>query len=482
MHLMIVSPAAAGARATIVRALFVTLCLCVPGSVAGQTTTNVAEVIGDGIVRLYASEDARSVALPSMALERPWPAIAGVEPDVGVEVEFTRIRNRHSVRIRIADGTSLYGTGEVPGPLLRNGRRTLLWNYDAYGWNDATPGLYQSHPWVLAVRADGSSYGVLFDTAYRSSLDLQQDIVFVADGPMYPVIVIERDTPQRVVQALTDLTGRIDLPPLWSMGYHQCRYSYYPDAQVRAIAREFRERQIPCDVIWMDIDYMDGFRSFTFDPDHFPNPAGTNAFLHENGFHSVWMIDPGIKRDPGYHVYDSGTERDVWVRDETGKPFIGDVWPGACVFPDFTSADVRDWWAGLYEDFAAQGVDGVWNDMNEPAVFNSPGKTMPHDNQHRADAAFGGPGPAPALPQRLRNADGARDTRGHAAREAGQASVRAHTCESPRRSSIRGDVDRRQHVRLVSPRGVDSAGAESRAVRTTERRAGHRRVHRQRRR
>jgi alpha-glucosidase len=161
-------------------------------------------------------------------------------------------------------------------------------------------------------------------------------------------------------------------------------------SRARVIASEFR-RDIPCDVIWMDIDYMDGFRSFTFSPAAFPDPRGLNQDLHDQGFHSVWMIDPGIKAQDGNAVYDSGTRAGAWVTTQWGAPFIGNVWPGACVFPDFTNTGVRSWWGGLYRDFLAAGVDGVWNDMNEPAVFNVGSKTMPLENVHRADAELGGP-------------------------------------------------------------------------------------------
>jgi alpha-glucosidase len=152
---------------------------------------------------------------------------------------------------------------------------------------------------------------------------------------------------------------------------------------VREIADNFRQRKIPCDVIWMDIDYMDGFRVFTFDPKAFPEPVALNAYLHERSFKSIWMIDPGVKVDPGYKVYADGCANDVWVKTADGEDFQGDVWPSACVFPDFTRPETRAWWAGLYHDFVAKGVDGVWNDMNEPAIFNVPSKAMPVDNWHR---------------------------------------------------------------------------------------------------
>eukprot|EP00850_Spirogloea_muscicola_P019887 SM000201S05943 [mRNA] locus=s201:234922:241590:- [translate_table: standard] len=199
-------------------------------------------------------------------------------------------------------------------------------------------------------------------------------------------------------------TGTLFMPPRWSLGFHQCRFSYEPDSQVRKVAREFRERQIPCDVIWMDIDYMDGFRCFTFDPvrdqppvlpadldqKKFPDPEGLAADLHTQGFKAVWMIDPGIARDEGYSVFRQGTEQDVWVQRANGQPFVGNVWPGPCVFPDYTAERVRKWWADLICKFSSRGVDGIWNDMNEPAVFNTISKTMPENNVHLGDEELGG--------------------------------------------------------------------------------------------
>ncbi|KAF3683179.1 putative transcription factor MYB39-like [Capsicum annuum] len=195
------------------------------------------------------------------------------------------------------------------------------------------------------------------------------------------------------------------MPPKWSLGYHQCRWSYVPDARVREIARTFREKKIPCDVIWMDIDYMNGFRCFTFNkarsfyftlislilqPERFPDPKSLVEELHQSGFKAIWMLDPGIKYEKGYFAYDSGSEADVWVQTADGRPYIGDVWPGPCVFPDFTQSKARSWWSNLVKDFIFNGVDGIWNDMNEPAIFKTVTKTMPESNIHRGDPEFGG--------------------------------------------------------------------------------------------
>jgi alpha-glucosidase len=242
------------------------------------------------------------------------------------------------------------------------------------------------------VRPDGSSFGVIFDSTWKAELTCEDKITFTSIGPAFPVIVIERNSPAAVISELANLTGHITLPPRWSLGYQQCRYSYDPDARVREIADNFRRRQIPCDVVWMDIDYMDAYRIFTFRNDEFPDPDGLNRYLHDRGFHSVWMIDPGVKIDPGYDIYDSGTKADVWIKDFDGRTLEGKVWPGPVVYPDFTRPDTRAWWANLYAKFIARGVDGVWNDMNEPADFDTPDWTIPEDSTHRGGGEIA-PGP-----------------------------------------------------------------------------------------
>jgi alpha-glucosidase len=389
-------------RSRVIALSFAAGLACTLAQVAAQV---VSESVGAKIARFYENTEAASKALPSQALDKPLTS-TGPSSDVTVHPAFSRVEGKASVHVDIAPGTSLYGTGSCTGPLLRNGRVTQTWNFDNYGYSDPSPNLYQSHPWVLAVRADGTSFGVLADTTFRTTIDLSSGIQFTADGPSFPVIVIERPTPQEVVMALADLTGKIEMPPLWAIGYHQCRYSYYPEARVRQIAEEFRKRRIPCDVIWHDIDYMRGFRCFTFDPQHFPDPAKLNADLHAQGFHTVWMIDPGIKAEPGYFVYDQMMAGDHAVKNAQGKVYNGEVWPGVCVFPDFTRHETRQWWAGLYKDFIGKGIDGVWNDMNEPAVFNVKTKTMPEDNIHRPDPEIAGPADAPVTHARFHNVYG----------------------------------------------------------------------------
>lgn len=296
---------------------------------------------------------------------------------------FTETDGKSVATIHVGDDVDLYGTGEVTGPLRRNSRTISLWNIDTPAYSvDGGSHLYQSHPWVMGLRRDGTAFGIIADNTWRQTVSTDADVVFTSDGPAFRVIIIERDSPAALMQALADLTGHMELPPLWALGYQQCRFSYQPDTRVKEIADTLRLLRIPSDVIWMDIDYMHHYRIFTFRPDESPDPKALNDYLHERDFKAVYMIDPGVSAEEGYFVDDQGTAGDYWVKDNDGKPYVGNVWPGPCHFPDFTREDVRMWWATLYRDFMATGIDGVWNDMNEPSVFSGVKGTMPVDNQH----------------------------------------------------------------------------------------------------
>ena len=349
--------------------------------------------LGRGIYRFYPSAEAQQAAPASLALQHPFKGTpvelgsAPVEPTFGFTDDF-----RYSAEVEIEHGTDLYGTGEAAGPLRRNGRVTECWNTDQPAYSEKDPSLYQSHPWVLAVRKDGTAFGVLADTTFRCRIDLRRNIRFEADGPQFGVIVIDRKNPQQVLEGLADLTGHMSLPSLWALGYHQCRWLTCPRTKRFRLPKSFANVMSRAETMWFDIDYMDGFRIFTFNSKTFPDPKALNAKLASMGFHNVWMIDPGVKDESGYPVYDSGKKADVFVKSMSGSDVSGTVWPGQCVFPDFTRPETRSWWARLYKAFAAQGITGVWNDMNEPSFFNVPTKTMPEDAQHRGGGELkGGP-------------------------------------------------------------------------------------------
>ena len=358
--------------------LFLTL------TVASEAKDQRDKLIARQVAVFYPSDFDSVANMPSFALIKEFPAIGKVPDSWKLNPVFFHSGKYSCVSLPVKKGTSLYGSGETTGSLLRNGNDITLWNTDNFNYAGFDgKQLYQSHPWVLGVNVDGTAFGIIADNTWKQKLILNDSIKFISEGPAFRVIVIQKDSPQAVLTALSELVGKMDLPPLWSLGYQQCRYSYFPDSRVKQIADEFRNRKIPCDVIWFDIDYMDKFKVFTFDKNIFPDPKGLNDYLHDRSFKTIWMIDPGIKAEEGYMVYDSGSKGNHWIKDKNGKDFVGKVWPGDCKFPDFTRPQTQKWWSDFYKDFMATGIDGVWNDMNEPSVFEVDSKTMPIDNQHR---------------------------------------------------------------------------------------------------
>lgn len=358
--------------------------LCFTGWLSAHNVKMEKEVIvGDGIAK-FVPKGFNLSQMPSFALKAE-PQEKGMLPSNWQLYPIVEKKKGHaSAYLDVPQGTSLYGGGEVTGPLLRNGQSIKLWNTDSGAYSvDNGKRLYQSHPWVMGVRPDGTSFGILFDIPYKAKLTTTDErINFETEGELFRIFVIDRESPQAVIKGLAELIGTMPMVPRWALGYQQCRFSYTPASRVIEVADTFRIKRIPCDVMWMDIDYMDGYRIFTFNPQTFPDPAALNRDLHIRGFHSAWMIDPGAKVDSTYFVYKSGTANDVWVKTAQGKEFHGDAWPGACAFPDFTQPKTVRWWADLYKDFLDKGVDGVWNDVNEPQISNTPTGTMPEDNKH----------------------------------------------------------------------------------------------------
>ena len=338
--------------------------------------------VGDGIA-CFVPEGYDPQKTPSLALQKEPVDLGPVNADWKLRPAFEGDDQHAGASLTVPDAADFYGGGEVSGPLRRNGRAIQLWNTDSFNYNpNKADHLYQSHPWMMGVRPDGTAFGVLFDTSWKAKLNATDtQVALKTEGAPFRVFIINRASPQAVLRGLAELTGTMQLPPLWALGYQQCRWSYGSAAEVSRIADDFRVEKLPCDVMWMDIDYMDGFRDFTFNKKTFPDPHGLNDYLHAHGFHSVWIIDPGIKAEKGYPIHDSGQAANVFVKDDKGQDFHGSVWPGDCVFPDFTRPETCAWWAGNYRDFLDQGVDGVWNDMNEPSVGN-PG-TKVEDAQHR---------------------------------------------------------------------------------------------------
>lgn len=283
-----------------------------------------------------------------------------------------------------------FGLGDKAGPMNRRNRGFTNWNTDEFGWQESSDPLYKSIPFFIGLRK-GVAYGVFFDNTYWSSFDFGKEnrdyFSFGAEGGELNYYFIAGPEPKKVVEEYTALTGRSPLPPLWSLGYQQCRYSYYPEARAYEIVKTFREKKIPADTIYLDIDYQQGYAPFTINREYFPTFEKMIADFRATGFHTILITDLHIKKDPdhGYMPYDSGMKNDVFLKNPDGSVYVGVVWPGESVFPDFTLTRVRDWWGGLYKNFVSMGVAGFWNDMNEPSIFERADKTMPLDTVHRLD-------------------------------------------------------------------------------------------------
>jgi alpha-glucosidase len=283
-----------------------------------------------------------------------------------------------------------YGLGDRPGPLNRRNRAFTLWNTDAFAWQESTDPLYKTIPFYIGLN-QGTAYGIFFDNTYRSNfnfgLESPDFYSFGSEGGEINYYYLAGPEPKKIVQMFVALTGHTLLPPYWTLGFQQSRYSYFPEARVREIAKTFRDRKIPCDAIYLDIDYQKGNAPFTVDRQRFPNFEQMIKDLATQNFHTVLIVDLHVKKDPdhGYAPYDTGIKNDVFVKQADGSLYVGNVWPGESVFPDFTLSRVRMWWGGLFADFVNMGVAGFWNDMNEPALFLTPTKTMPPDNLHRLD-------------------------------------------------------------------------------------------------
>lgn len=288
----------------------------------------------------------------------------------------------------------ILGLGEKTGPMNRNGKTYMLWNMDVL-----SPGLlgelnfdpsggdpkqdptstvfdpyYISIPFYQSVDIEGRATASFIDNVRRAHYDFSQEgrteIRF--EGGRYAEFFFAGPDLKQILFDYTELTGRIQAPPLWALGYHHCRWAPYHQDDVLAKAKTYREKNLPCDSFWLDIDHMEGYRVFTWNSKLFPRPTEMLSSLKEMGFRCVTIIDPGVKHEPGYSVFDSGLAKGVFCRTDSGAVYQGQVWPGRTAFPDFVNPDARSWWGDYNAKHVEFGLAGIWNDMNEPATGDIP--------------------------------------------------------------------------------------------------------------
>ncbi len=298
--------------------------------------------------------------------------------------------DRFEVRKERTFDDHFFGLGDKPGPLDRGGQAFTMWNTDAFGWQESTDPIYKDIPFFMDVNK-GRTLGVFLDNTWRTNFDFGR-----ADDKRYtfgsingPVdyYLMAGTEPKQVVRAWAWLTGPTPLPPLWALGFQQSRYTYFPESQLREVASRLRADKIPSDVLWLDIDFQHDNWPFTVDEKNYPDFKGMVKDLADEKFKLVVITDLHVAKQPGvgYAPYDTGLAGDHFVKNPDGSVYHGHVWPGEAVFPDFTQARTRTWWGQQFKTFVDDGVAGFWNDMNEPSVFDVPGKTMPDDVQHRID-------------------------------------------------------------------------------------------------
>jgi alpha-glucosidase len=262
------------------------------------------------------------------------------------------------------------GLGEKTGNLNRSGNAYTNWNTDYFAYGIGDDPLYMSIPFYIGIHQE-VAYGIFFDNTHKSVFNFgasnKRFMYFSAEDGEIDYYFFHDDGVDKIISAYTKLTGRMEMPPMWSLGFQQCRYSYYPESEVMNLAQTFREKDMPADVIYLDIHHMEKYKVFTFDNEKFSNPKAMIARLKEKGFKVVVIMDPGIKTEERYAPFAEGLEKDLFVKYPDGEIYEGQVWPGWCAFPDFTKEETRTWWGEKMKFYKDAGVDGYWTDMNEPA-------------------------------------------------------------------------------------------------------------------
>lgn len=279
-----------------------------------------------------------------------------------------------SFTISLAEDDIIFGLGESLRGMNKRGHLYRAWNSDDCEHTENKSSIYGSHNLLLFSGKD-KCFGVYFDDPGAVTFDLGytrgDTAVITSENGDLSVYIMEADSLTDICREYRGLIGSSYIPPKWAFGYIQSRWGYECEDDLRTVVKEHRDRHIPLDGVCMDIDYMDDYMDFTWDRKKFPDMAAFNQEMARNHAHMIPIIDAGVKQKDGYDVCEEGLEKGYFVKKENGTPFVGAVWPGRSYFPDFLREDVRAWFGGLYARLMDAGVEGFWNDMNEPALFYS---------------------------------------------------------------------------------------------------------------
>lgn len=354
-----------------------------------QNARLILSLVGDNLLRLSWNLDVNGGATKFDRIDLNESIISLLKGDLEIRVvvdgiEFlhkgTKIRKESlpeigdviKLKSEIREDSVICGTGERALPLNLRGSRVELWNHDANGsYGPGSDPLYINIPILVDIK-NNFGYCIFYDNASKGTIDVCSkeentlEVEFTGGNLDY---YITFGTLDEMFSRMVDILGKPLLPPKWALGYHQSRYSYESQAEVEDIVRKFKEMNLPLSAVHLDIDYMDGYRVFTADTGKFPDLKGLSEILMKNGVRIVAILDPGVKWDDKFSIYNEGVEGGYFIKDPEGNVIKGPVWPGNAAFPDFSSKEAREWWASKYSFFANNGISGVWHDMNEPAIF-----------------------------------------------------------------------------------------------------------------
>lgn len=286
-------------------------------------------------------------------------------------IPFFRILADGTFEYPLEENDIVYGLGEQVRGINKRGWIYVSYNYDNPHHHEDTRSLYGSHNFL--VISGRNTFGVFFDNPGRMTFDIgyshRSKMTVTADRNNTAVYIITGEDIKDIVKQFRKMIGQSYIPPFWAFGYGQSRWGYKNEEDIRTVAEKYSEAGIPLDSIYMDIDYMERYKDFTVSSERFPDLRKLTSEMRENGIHLVPIIDAGVRIEDGYDVYEEGKEKGYFCKNAEGGDFIGAVWPGRVHFPDFLNPEAREWFGNKYSVLTDLGIDGFWNDMNEPAIF-----------------------------------------------------------------------------------------------------------------
>lgn len=343
---------------------------------SGRTDYEKGLVSGVSVLRVSTvmNEETAVPQTPAVSKEPPWSKVTRPELPLNFDWKQTAA-SRFEFSFDLPAGVACLGLGERFSTLDLRGTIHTLLATDNSDHNEAADPLYKSIPFLILFAGD-QSIGLFLDSAAPQKWDLDSHLneraqISLLTRRGWQLFILGPASVPDLVAAYTELTGRCDQPPRWSLGHFQCRWSYPDHQTVRDLAIEFRSRRIPCDTIVLDIDYMEEYRVFTVSSERFPRFNSMVSDLSANNFKLVTIVDPGVKQDQDYPIFTEGKRLDLFCKKPDGSLFLEEVWPGSSAFPDFLKQETRSWWAEKLRFYTDQGIAGIWNDMNEPAFFGN---------------------------------------------------------------------------------------------------------------